>query len=469
MANQVNRKKSFSIAKLNIRSIENPSDPGYDLTSIFVEMNIFSNIASTITSGYITVAEQFNLISKMPIVGKEFIDIEFNTMTDSNEYESYHRVFFVYAIDSLSEEKDSRIYCIRFTDAIGILNNDIRLSIQYEEKVEDVIEKIGKVYNYTDKNSTSNKYKNVLEKFDNKNRTEVFNYKKNDETSTDTMHKFKFVIPNWKPLTALQYLTSRTVSTNFTSNLENTFCDCILYQNRHGEIIFTNYKNMFEYPLIGKTDGIITLVKRPGNIEALDDFNTLETKRHILKYTFSNLFNSQIQKSSGQFGLSEYITNFANGVADPVEIPYEQNQTSNCAIKDILKYYNIDNGSYSHYSYEPLNMTGNSLLIYGVSSINTSKEFDEYRKFIEPYQKSIAIRQIIEGQKITLHCLGQSDLDLGKYISIDLGKHDDEAIANYINNLRWVITAITHRITPDSYTTDIECYTPYLNINRKKA
>lgn len=466
MADTIERNQTYTISKLMLGKIED-SSVKYDIRGIFDTLQIFSNIDSFITSGFIIIMEQDNLITRMPIECKEYLEVEFCTLdSDNKEYDTYHRTFFIYAIDNISEAKDGRTYCLRFTDAIGILNNDIRLSIKYEDKCEDIISKIQDVFNYTD--SKNNKYyEKILTETNIQTKPFVLN--NNDDSFGKTNYEMKFVVPKWKPISTLQYLTSRAVSDNFNNDLSYSFCDCSIFQNRKGEIIFTNYKKMFDSYLKNKIGNEITLQKRIGNTK-YSSKSIIETKRYIIDYKFSNLINFQSQKSSGQFGFTDHITNFLTKVSEPVKIPFnaESDISSETSISDILIFYNMNNKSKGKKIYTPLTVTENSLYTYNVSSINTNKEEDEYRKFVQPYQRSISIRQIIENNKLSLICQGMSDIDIGKSINIDLGSNTNSKItpiAKYINDLKWIISGVSHKITQNEYTTAIECYTPFLNIN----
>lgn len=464
MADTIERNQTFTISKMTIGKIEEPSTK-YDIRGIFDTLQIFSNIDSFITSGFVIIMEADNLISRMPIECREYIEIEFCTLDDkNNEYDTYHRTFFIYAIDNISESKDGRTYCLRFTDAIGLLNNDIRLSIKYEDKCEDIISKIQDVFNHTDSKYYSY-YEKILTETNIQKKAFVLNT--GDRSFGKTTYDMKFVVPKWKPIQTIQYLTSRAVSDNF-SDLFYAFCDCTVFQNRKGEIIFTDYKRMFNSsPLQNKSGNNITLQKRIGNVK-YNPKSVIETKRHIIDYKFSTLINFQAQKSSGQFGFTDHITNFLTKVSEPTAIPFLSNFGTEAAISEILGLYGINNGVNDSQVYAPLTTTENSLYTYNVSSIDSNASEDEYRKFVQPYQRSISIRQLIENNKLSLICQGMSDMDIGKSIIIDLGDNTDNKvtpIAKYINNLKWVVSAITHKITQNEYTTSIECYTPFLRIN----
>ena len=62
---------------------------------------------------------------------------------------------------------------------------------------------------------------------------------------------------------------------------------------------------------------------------------------------------------------------------------------------------------------------------------------------------------------------GVSDIDIGKFVYIDLGKANDNSITQYVNGTKWVISKYAHRFLSDgTYNTMVECFTPYINRER---
>ena len=436
-------------------------DNTYDLRSVFQELNIYSSFNNVITTGDVVISEQGNLVEKMPIEGNEYIEIEFNTLKDC--YDSFHRVFFVYSVDTLVELNDVRSYVIRFTDCIGLINNDTRIGIKYDDNVETII---GKLQDVINKNTDNDVYKNILVS---KNvQKECFVFNTSDETSCITSYPFKFVVPLWKPLIFLNYMTNRAVSSEFTSDARYMFCDCLFYQNRNGEFIFTNYKKMFTNPLKTKKtakfdEEEIVLEKQIGNSKLSTASSNKqgagakpeEVRYPVINYKLSRFFDVQSQKLSGILGFTDNVTDFLRVKCEPVVVEKTD-------IEDILDFYNLDlDVQYSPYA--AVNFSPNSVYLYNECDIDFVMKDNHYEKFVLPYERSVAIRQLIQYQEISLELKGSSDLDLGKFIRINLGEAEDNSVVNYINKVKWIISSIHHTYKNDgTYTTNITCFTPYL-------
>ena len=449
------RKRSPALSKLEITNFNR--NESYDLRYVFTELNIYSSIDGVFTSGDVTISEQGNLISTAPLDGREYIEIEFCSLTGS--YESYHRLFFVYAIDNLSEFKDVRTYTIRFTDIFGIINPDIRISYAYNNKLEDIIEQIQTIIENPEMGFED--YKQILN-----NHTTIptgnklFTFKTDDDLSVETSYEMKFVVPEWHPLKLINYLSRRTISNDSASLQEQQFTDCLFFQNRKGEFILTNYKKMFETQLSSEKTKNIEFKKEIANIKTQssnisNDAAMQEVKYAVQKYDLSKIYNVQTQKQISFFGFTECITDFVNARCEPITVTNEE-------IQSIILRYGISN---NQYPYEAIKKTENGVFYYDACGMNMSQAEDEFNKFTMPYIKGIVVRQYLEYAKIVIEMNGVSDIDIGKSVTINLGNDvNNTSITQYVNDSKWVISKYAHRFLADgTYTTVVECFTPYIN------
>ena len=429
----------------------------YDLLGVFTQLNIYSSIDGIIASGDLTISEQGNLISACPLEGREFIEIEFCSL--ENEYEPYHRIFFVYAVDNLSEMKDTRSYIIRFTDVLGLINPDMRLSIKYEDQLENIIKNIEEIIENPDMGFEE--YKQILNKH-NKIPTGnlLFPFTTTDDLSIKTEYPMKFVVPQWHPIKLITYLTDRALSQDSVSLQNDKFTDCVFFQNRKGEFVLTNYKKMFNTQLSTEKTENIVFKKEIANIGVSDtpvqaSSGEKETKYAIQRYDLSKLFNVQVQKNLGMFGFTDYITNFADASCIPVSV-------SDMNITDCLNNYGLSLKKL--YPYESIKKTENGIFYYDVCGINMSSKDMEYERFTLPYLKGKVLKTYMEYAKIILEMNGVSDIDIGKYVYIDLGKAEDNNVTQFINGTKWIVSKYSHRFSADgSFTTIVECFTPYIN------
>lgn len=453
--NKIERSKDSSLSMLRLFKAMAPDDlkTSYDLRAVYTELNIYLSINNYITTGDVTIQEQGNIINEIPISGDEAIEIKFNSMEDT--YGDFHRVFFVYAVDCFHEAVDSRIYKIRFADAMGIINNDIRFSRRYNMKFEDIVSDMQSVINNDTTNTT---YKTVLNKC-NVPTKDPFTFNNSDPLSVHTNYEHKFVVPSWKPLKALSYLASKSLSSESSDMVDKAFCDCFFFQNAKGEFIFTSYKKMFENVQKAGSEEI-ELEKHPGNVESNTGGAIKGLRYPIEEYQFTDIFNIQSMKLRGMFGFTDHTVDVLNVTCEPVPISRPEIQESIVEYKIPNKH---DGSCMTDDPYTPINYTEESLYTFTECNFDFSMQDDHYKKFILPYQKSIAIRPFIEVNQMTLTLLGASDLDIGKAVKINVG-HDRDAknISKFISEVRWVISSINHKYTRTEYKTYVTCFTPYI-------
>ena len=149
------------------------------------------------------------------------------------------------------------------------------------------------------------------------------------------------------------------------------------------------------------------------------------------------------------------ITDFVNAKCEPITV-------TNDEIQSAILQYGISN---QQYPYEAIKKTENGVYYYDSCGMNMSQEEDEFNKFTMPRIRGIAIRQYLEYAKIIIEMNGVSDIDIGKSVSINLGKDvENKSITQYVNDTKWIVSKYSHRFLGDgTYSTIVECFTPYIN------
>jgi hypothetical protein len=281
-----------------------------------------------------------------------------------------------------------------------------------------------------------------------------------DDLYIETDYEMKCVVPSWHPVKFINYMVDRALSKDSTSIQEEKFTDCLFFQNRKGEFVLTNYKKMFNTHLsTEKTDHVI-FKKEIANVDVADtptqaSSGGMETKYAIQRFDLSKIFNIQIQKNVGMFGFTDYITDFSMAKCEPKDVKADE-------IISFLVRYGL--ASEEPYPYEAIRKTENGVFYYDVCGINMSVNEMEFDKFTLPYLKGKVLRTYMEYAKIILEMNGVSDIDIGKYVYIDLGKAEDNNITQFVNGTKWVVSKYSHRFSADgTFTTIVECFTPYIN------
>lgn len=443
---RITKTNTFSLEILSLTSSDGKKK--VDLRAIFNELNVYADMDNIVLTGSVKVTEKGNLISSFPIIGKELIEVKFNSSSGAKkQYGDFHKVFFVYAVDSIQEYADTRSYVIRFTDVCALINNDIRLSIKFNDKPEEIISKVGNIINKDEA------YKEAYSNFaiDNNLAYTLFDLKKMVSSQYDT----KITVPNWKPFSLITYLANRAVSTDVNLAENNRFTDCLFFQQVDGKFVFTSYKQLFSTALQSGDGTEVKFLRQPSNLaDASGNF----IKYNIVNFNFNNMFNVQTQKATGLLGYTVFTADMLLKNQIESEVKYSDvfdiiSQYKTVTTGDANKYFTID------YTQTPLYLE----VVY---NINSDPDEKEREKYVYPAViKGNPVRQHLRSLTMTLELDGASDLDIGKYITVDLGKNPNTkvfTIGDYVKDTKWVISKIKHTITVSSYKTYVECFTPVL-------
>jgi len=113
-----------------------------DLTNLFVEMDIYEDLFSNTMSGTITILDTHNLITSFPIIGEEYVDVEFKTPSFPDEYVIKHR-FYVYKLESRVIGGDSKaLYVLNLMSYDVVSDLNFKISKTFSGTSSDVAQQI---------------------------------------------------------------------------------------------------------------------------------------------------------------------------------------------------------------------------------------------------------------------------------------------------------------------------------------
>ena len=269
-----------------------------DLRMVLRGISIFNSLDSMVTSGYIDVLDQGNAIAEYSLNGKEILDVKIHLRNEdangasglSDDFNVYSRRFLVYAIDTIGVAKDQMTYRIRFIDPFAMLNTDNRISWHFKQaKGEEIIQKIKSLAD----NSINSVYKEAMRSNVSKSQIssnqDIFNFK----ADTSTKHQFDLYVPMMKPFELIRWIADRAVSNGSPCK----WADCLFYQSKDGSFHLDSFKNLFGKKPLTFTQQIAT--------------SATEEKMHLIEsYTFNKIYNTQVDKLNGIYGLQFAIADF---------------------------------------------------------------------------------------------------------------------------------------------------------------
>lgn len=173
-----------------------------DLTPIYEELNLFDSLFLPIISGNIMITDAIGLSDKLNFDGSEVIAINIEKSVDS-EIASFKKSYRIYKqSDRRNNNQSSEIYVLHFVSDELIFSDQQRVNQSYENTYSKIVQKILDSYlKVTDKN------KALLE---------------------ESSGIKKIVIPNMRPLEAIEWCAKRAIDAKNSPNFV-FFCNNIGY------------------------------------------------------------------------------------------------------------------------------------------------------------------------------------------------------------------------------------------------
>lgn len=191
---------------VNLRTLKliSANDLIVDLNDFLIELNVYEDIFSSHMYGDIALSDSRNLIDTLPIVGEEYLNIEFFTPTFEENKQTIKKTFRVYKLSNRKVVRDNNTQTFILHFASIELFNDILLPIfkGFEGKISDLAREI--FFDYV----AANRVFNV-----NEDNTNIENENINTTLTiiNETSNKVKFVSPGWSPFKCINWLASKAM------------------------------------------------------------------------------------------------------------------------------------------------------------------------------------------------------------------------------------------------------------------
>jgi len=282
------------IAPINDRAV--PTG-GYDITGLITETRITESVHSYANFGKIDIVDARNLFEEALINGQERLYIEFEKYTyiDGEEIvDKFAKNYYVTKLFNYQKVNKKQIYSLEFVSPFAYKNLDRRISRSYcKDFPENVIYDI---------------FVNDLEI------PEKWVYK-HPETSS---YQLSFIIPNYRPFNAIQWVQKSIVSLLPSSGEAPIACPWVVYETFYSGIRIEPYANFktgySEEDTTGRSDKIITetfvdnLFFNYG-FGSRDDFK--QRKKRIIDLKSSFAFNKYDNTQNAAYGSNRYLLDVA--------------------------------------------------------------------------------------------------------------------------------------------------------------
>ncbi len=229
--------KDYDLKKLEL---VNSGGQTIDLSKIFVEMQIFQDIYSSVMHGNILLNDANDLFNNFTLCGNEYLVISVDKPSLGKPLEKIFRIYK--ATDRKPSKNSSQAYILHFCSDEFILSNSMRVSKAYKQsKASDIVMDI---------------MTNIL-KVD---RTKLAKFE-------ETAGVYDFIVPNYRPFEAIQWAVGRSYDT------KPKFC-YFFYENTDG-YNFQSLQSLYAQPAIKKMKYEIKRVDTDPstNKDSIDDFS----------------------------------------------------------------------------------------------------------------------------------------------------------------------------------------------------
>ena len=420
---------------VNVRELRliSSKDVVVDLNEFLVELNIYEDIFSQHLYGDIVLSDSRNLIDFLPIIGEEYLNVEFFTPTFEEQNQIIKKTFRVFKLSNrrIVRDNNTQIYTLHFASVELFYDLLLPIFKGFEGKIEDVAKDIFFDYIATNRNYDLEETKRINLSGEN-----------TPFTITDEIqNKVKFVSPGWSPFKCINWLASKAIPKNGTSknvlffetnkgyyfgSLEHIFKDAIENNNIVGTYSYSPNNN--------KVKGSRDLIKE---FFTASDVQMVDTTDHVKNYTSGYLANRLIT-------LDVY-----NKIYNAVDYDYVEDYKNNyhtsgkgSEAEPVFTSDSLRNFS-SHISFYPVNPK-----LYDAFPDNVNEKMGD----IYGNRKSSLLG--LTNIKLNITVPGRTDIEAGnllyfKFPALGPAAEEDKAKDHIDKNYSgyYLITAIHHKVT----------------------
>lgn len=397
MLNTSNTPKNLNLSKI---ILINYLGEVVDLSSLFIQLNIYESIFSPVITGDILINDGINLLNNFPIICQEKIIISFS----NPDFEQKELVFNVTSIkdikNSINNDKVQN-YILHFSSSLIIKNKLTYISRCLQGKADDII-------------------------LDLLTKDWSLNYKGGYKLEKSDSY-LKFVVPYWEPFKMINYITNRAIP-------ENRKYPTYLFYQDLDNFNFISYDSLLEKEV--KESFYYAPANTPTN------YSIDEKSKNINKYSidkYIDLLNMLENNTLSNQYIEIDLINKKYNVNKLNHGNFFENSTT-LYDNDIIPVKNIDNFNYNEDAYK----------------INTLYNFivdKDLKKFNKYYLYRKAWLDSVQNIKIKIEITENTDRKLGDLVNFNIPSREkfENKIkyADFITG-KFIISKIRHTIGNDS-------------------
>jgi len=194
MSSVLTQSTQFQIKELNL--ITN-SGQTFDITNIFLEINLFDNIFTPCRSGNILIEDAINLFEKLDISGNETLKVTIEKMDDNPNGFIFEKRFKIYKVTNRNNKNlTTQTYILHFVNEDFIFSSQKKISQSYSSTYSNAVFKILTDHLKVPNSSVVRGASGIGTLF-----------------PTDTIKEF--IIPNLTPFEAINWIAKKSISKEY--------------------------------------------------------------------------------------------------------------------------------------------------------------------------------------------------------------------------------------------------------------
>lgn len=421
-----------------------------DLTNFMLEITLHESIYAPCMFGSVVLSDAVNLLSKAPIIGRDFITLKIRTpeLSDTKR-ETISRTFTVYAVSDRKLNSDrEQFYSIQFMSPEGMIDNIVRLTQKFTGSTDAIAEKIFSEHLASEEVSFT-----------------LFD-------SPHSTNNFEFVANHWSPFKCLNYLAKNSIGKEY--KMPN-----VMFYESNKSFYFTSITSLIqeqlkakilydEYSYVTTLDEVTNrkLKKRSGDFTYTSPLldNTMRT---VSKIEYPTHFDQLKNQDSGYYGNTTFAYDFVNKDIYNIEFDY----TSRHAVRREQR-KNVINQTFSSFKHiadtapmpedaisDPLSRIE---FRAGASGLFGSNDAFDIEQVTGVCFRNTSLAEL-EAVKYEITVPGKTDVEVGKLIKFNYPNvsektstpDSDTAFDPLISGI-YLITGVRHDITKLGYNMTLE-------------
>ena len=442
MANNDSPDKIEFAGDYNLSNIilQNHEGEAVDIKALVIELNIYEGIAKNAMSGTLVVVDTQNVISKLPIIGQERLIFKLAT---PGAHESTHIVdasektghpFHVYKLTGRKQLGEGKLaYTLHFASREFMRNLRTRVNGAYNDKIDTIVAQI-----FADQKGIDSR--KII-------------------TTEETRNSDKIVIPNMRPLNAINMLAKKALASKSKKGAGYYF-----YETTKG-YHFRSFESMCVEQ--GNTPRIAKQVFRymPMNIKddtiegdkITHDYTSVETYKFI-----NNFHDTAANQALGTYGHRVITYNIFDKSFATTDYNYHDEflETKHTDEGPVVTSspVDFDNSAVSEYPESLVSLQPTTQFLHDeeTGSFGIDVKDDGITEASRIAQRNM----IMAGTTLQLVVKGQSFLESGDKIDFQLRSIDEkneDGLDDPQYSGAYIITKIRHKVTQDDYVMVLEC------------